>query len=385
MISPNKVLFMENPIKDKNEDSNIKINDISLSEFDSISQESSLSLLENKNISISLNTLFSSEKNEENLQSGINPMSPAPFNCPINRLYILSCFTNKISTEKLIDFLNNSSGEMIENIINQLNGIFQTIIKDKNGNYFCSELFRICEQNQRIKILNELTDTISENCCDKYSTYPIQILIEMSSCENEYELILKSFDDQNKLLFASLDPIGSYVIKKIIEHIPEKFRMKFNLQFIKFITFISMKKYGLINAKKFIDHTKNKENIKQITNLVLNNFISLATNNYGNYLVQYILEKWSNYTEINEIKVEIIDKFIILCQNKFSAYICDFFIKMANIEEKRQLMNNINLNMDKINNNQNVMKFMSKIINPFESKYPKIKTKNNTNYINRRK
>ena len=376
---------MECPIEDKNEDSNIKINDISLSEFNDVSQESNLSLLENKNILISLNTLFSSGEKEEDLQSSISPMIPSSLNCPINRFYILSSFTNKTSTEKLIDFLNNTSEEMIENIINELKGIFQTIIKDKNGNYFCSELFKICEQSQRIKILNELADTISQNCCDKYSTYPIQILIELSSCENEYKLLLKSFDDQNKLLFASLDPIGSYVIKKIIEHIPEKFRMKFNMQFIKFITFISMKKFGLINAKKFIAYTKNKENIKQIINLVSNNFISIATNSYGNYLVQYILEKWNNYTEINEMKVEIIDKFIILCQNKFSSYICDLFIKLATIEEKSQLMNIMNLNMEKINNNQNAMKFMFKIKKFFEPNYANIKTKNNIHYINKRK
>ena len=36
-------------------------------------------------------------------------------------------------------------------------------MKDKNGNYFCSDLFEVCDQSQRIKILKEIKVTFDKN------------------------------------------------------------------------------------------------------------------------------------------------------------------------------------------------------------------------------
>ena len=108
-----------------------------------------------------------------------------------------------------------SSKEEIDNIINELSGNYRDLIKDKNGNYFCSDLFKICNQKQRIKILKELTKTISDDCVNRFGNYPIQTLIEYSSCEEEYQLILNSFHDYLKLVYASFDTYGSYVIQKM--------------------------------------------------------------------------------------------------------------------------------------------------------------------------
>ena len=69
-------------------------------------------------------------------------------------------------------------------------------MKDKNGNYFCKDLFKECTQEQRIKILNEFFQTLSEDCINNYSCHPIQVLIEKASLE--YKLILHSFNDYNK-------------------------------------------------------------------------------------------------------------------------------------------------------------------------------------------
>ena len=85
-------------------------------------------------------------------------------------------------------------------------------MKDKNGNYFCTDLFKECNQEQRIKILYELYPTLSEDCLYNFSCYPIQTLIERASSEIEYKLILYSFNDYNKLLLASLDPNFFYWI-----------------------------------------------------------------------------------------------------------------------------------------------------------------------------
>ena len=64
--------------------------------------------------------------------------------------------------------------EEIDNVVNVLSGKYRQIIKDKNGNWFCSDLVKVCNQEQRIKILNELSNTLCDDCVDKSGTHPIQ-------------------------------------------------------------------------------------------------------------------------------------------------------------------------------------------------------------------
>ena len=113
----------------------------------------------------------------------------------ITKAYIISSFNDQQQTIFLQRFLMGASKEDIETIVKELLGTFRYIIKDKNGNYFCTDLFKVCEQNQRIIILEELSPFLSEDCVDNFATHPIQALIDRASTELEYKLILFSFND----------------------------------------------------------------------------------------------------------------------------------------------------------------------------------------------
>ena len=278
---------------------------------------------------------------------------------------ILSVFSNQRSTILLQKCLLETNKDLLNNIINEISGTYSEIIKNKNGNYFCSDLFKVCDKNQRIIILKEIYNTLSEDCVDEYGTHPIQTLIELSECEEEYKLILSSFNDYNKILKASLNPNGSYVIQKIIVHIPERHRMEFNLLFLKFLNVLSMDMFGVCTVKKFIAYTKNELLVKQVLNIILNNFVNISENQYGNYLIQYILEHWWNTKEGLFLKQICISKFHILAGNHFSSYICDLFIKLSNHKEKKLLMNSLIKDNTIVflanNNNGNII--MNKLMN----------------------
>ena len=188
--------------------------------------------------------------------------------------------------------MENATNENIDSIVKELKGLFRNIMKNKNGNYFCSDLLKVCNKTQRLKILTELSKTLSEDCTDEFGTHPIQNLIEMASSEEEYKLILASFNDFNNILMASLNQNGSFVVQKLIVHIPEQLRTEFNSIFVKLICILSRDMYGVCTVKKFIGYTKNDLMVKQILNTLMTNFVNISSNQYGNYLIQYILEKW---------------------------------------------------------------------------------------------
>ena len=68
----------------------------------------------------------------------------------------LAFFKEQNSTIFLQRFIMGANKEIIDFILLALKDNFRSIIKHKNGNYFCSDLFKVCEQKQRIQILKEI-------------------------------------------------------------------------------------------------------------------------------------------------------------------------------------------------------------------------------------
>jgi hypothetical protein len=260
--------------------------------------------------------------------------------------------------------------DSISRIIKEMSGIFRQVINNKNGNYFSSDLFKVCDKDQRIQILKEISSTMCDDCINEYGSHPIQTLIELCSCEEEYKLILSSFNDCHKIYNASLNQNGCFVIQKIIVHIPENCRMDFNLMFLQFLSILSIDMYGVCTVKKFISYTKEELLLKRIVYIILSNFVNISENQYGNYLMQYLLEFWWNSKEGEFLKKLCISKFHILAINRYSSYICDLFIKLSNAEEKKLLLDTITKGKTKtflIKNKDGKMIF-NKLINSLKVK-----------------
>jgi hypothetical protein len=157
--------------------------------------------------------------------------------------------------------------------------------------------------------------------------------------------------------------------------------MEFNVIFIKLLSILSMDMYGVCTVKKFIGYTKNELLVKQIVNIILNKFVNISENQYGNYLIQYLLEHWWNTNEGIYLKKLCITKFHILAANHYSSYICDLFIKLSSYEEKKALMSSIikdkTMNLFTNNNSGNII--MNKLMNSLKN--PKIGSNIKKNHI----
>ena len=292
---------------------------------------------------------------------------------------ILSAFTSQKTTILLQKSLIGASKEVINNIIKEMKGYYSSVIKNKNGNYFCKDLFKLCNKEQRIEILKEISHTIIDDCIDEYGTHPIQTLIELASCEEEYKLLLLSFKDFNKIIKAALNENGTFVIQKLIVYIPEKYRMEFNFIFVKFICVLSMDMYGVCSVIKFINYSKNEIIEKILLSLILTNFVNISENQYGNYLIQNIMEKWWNTNKGLFLKKICIEKFHLLAINRYSSYVCEMFLKVSTFEDKKIIMASL-INCKMINllyNNNSGKIIINKLINALK------KEGNNSNNNNK--
>ena len=295
---------------------------------------------------------------------------------------ILSAFGSQKTTIILQKSLPDMSKEDLDGIIKEMKGYYSAIIKNKNGNYFVSDLLKVCSKEQRIEILKELGKNINDDCIDEYGTHPIQTLIELAKSEEEYKLLLYYFNDFNKILKATLNQNGTYVIQKLIVHIPEKNRMDFNLIFVKFICILAMDMYGVCTAIKFINYTRHELIEKILLNIILTNFVSIAENQYGNYLIQNIMEKWWNTNKGIFLKKICMEKFHKLARNHYSSYVCDIFLKLSNLQDKKLLMTMLinGKTIGSFDNNNCGKIIMHKLINGL--KQQNIKSNDNNTFKN---
>ena len=379
-MSSNEIIFLGDLMKDKENESKDEKMDSDFSKDDTAyksTQEQKLS---------SNDSIFSSNLptplSSLSIKTDISTISDQKKNFELfSKENIILSFNRKQSSKQLQKSLYGASKELIDFILEQLCGTFRIIIKNINGNYFCSDLIKICSKEQRIKILSELSNYISEDCINEFGTHPIQKLIELSFSEEEYKLFLKSFNDINSILFASLNHNGSFVIQKLIVYIPESLRMEFNLIFVKLICTLSRDNYGVCTVKKFIAYSKNELIVKQILNSIMTNFVSISVNKFGNYLIQYLMEKWWKTEEGKHLKKLIISKYQILHTNRYSNYICDLFLKLCNKEEKKLVLSSIYNYKTNVNSEKNQIKFYQNKfdIDFSEKNHIKYKKKDNNN------
>ena len=305
----------------------------------------------------------------------------------LNLKTIISAFSSRKMTIILQKNLQEMTRENLDSIIKEMKGYFSAIIKNKNGNYYISDLIKVCNKEQRIEILKEIGFNLIDDCIDEFGTHPIQTLIEMANSEEEYKLISYFFKDFNKILKASLDQNGTYVIQKLIVHIPEKYRVVFNLIFVKFICILAMDMYGVCTAIKFINYTKNEIIEKQLLNIILSNFVNIAENQYGNYLIQNVMEHWWNTNKGIFLKKICMEKFHKLARNNYSSYVCDIFLKLSNLQDKKILMSLlVNAKVIGTFNNNNCGKIIiHKLINELKQQNNKNGNNNNTKEIKENK
>ena len=260
----NNTVYSSN-INDSNNDDNMSKKNINLAPSSIINNTNNDI---NYNINITNNVPFNQNINNQDIQMHHQTQNASNQNNIFSRQNIINALMDQNKTIYLQRKLRTISKNEIDYIIGQLQGIFREIMKDKNGNYFCSDLFKECDQEQRIKILKEISPSLADDCLNKYSSHAIQTLIDRSSSEFEFRLILYSFNDYNKLLYVSLDSSGAYTVQKIIERIPDRYREEFNFIFSSFIGFTSRKKYGIVTVKKFISGTRSDLVTEQIMNEV---------------------------------------------------------------------------------------------------------------------
>ena len=256
-------------------------------------------------------------------------------------------------------FINKNFYELTdEEIIN----MSSNLIKDQLGCRFMQEKIKSNHQFANELLFPKIKYNIKDLCCDSFGNYFWQALIDILSFDN----INQFFDiTQKDFTEICISPHGTRVIQKIIDkisatpilmnrfiynlnskdlgiifkspygnHMIQKFLGTIHSSeysiFIynyvyKYFLDIADSKHGVCVIQKCVTEGEEKQRAK-LYELILSNFNNLIKDQFGNYLIQYILintKTEDKFKEILPIIFKIEENIINFCKSKYSANVIE--------------------------------------------------------------
>ena len=300
--------------------------------------------------------------------SKINNINNEPKNNNINRsIYNNNIYNinNNINNNNNLSTINNSffqKKNFYEYSDEEILNFSVQIINDQMGCRFMQDKIRNNHNFANELLFPKIKYNLKDVCCDNYGNYFLQALIDILSFDN----INKFFDmTQNVFTDICISPHGTRVIQKIIDkisatpillnrfiynlnskdlgiifkspygnHMIQKFLQTIHSsEYSNFIFFyvyknfldIADSKHGVCVIQKCVSEGDEKQRAK-LYELILNNFNNLIKDQYGNYLIQYILintKTEDKFREILPIIIKIEENIVDFCKSKYSANVIE--------------------------------------------------------------
>ena len=209
----------------------------------------------------------------------------------------------------------------------QIKNNLKDLCCDNFGNYFLQSYLDIITFDNLNTFLNSLNDNFTEICLSPYGTRIIQKIIDKITFTpiliNKFTFILNNKD------FKSIcnSQYGNHVIQRFLSalHSSEYTNIIYNNIYKNFLEFAN-NKHGVFIVQKCISEG-NEIQRKIIYQLIVDYFFPVIENEFGNYLIQFILlnKKIMEQTfhEILPIILKLEENIINLCFSKYSANVIE--------------------------------------------------------------
>ena len=208
-----------------------------------------------------------------------------------------------------------------------------TLIKDKFGCIMMKNKI-LSDPNYANKILfPQIKTNLKDLCCDNFGNYFLQSYLDIITFDN-LNTFLNSLNDN--FTEICLSPYGTRIIQKIIDKIAftpiliNKFTFILNNKDFKTIC---NSQYGNHVVQRFLSALHSSEYTNIIYNNIYKNFLEFANNKHGVFIVQKCISE-GNEIQRKIIYQLIVDYFFPVIENEFGNYLIQFILLNKKIMEQ---------------------------------------------------
>ena len=225
------------------------------------------------------------------------------------------------------NYLKNTQIDILHLIFMEIKNKLPELLKDNYANYFCKKFFECLSQKDRIEYLTIIQNELGLLAIDITATYPIQGIIEQLGSNTEKNIIYLGTKDYINIFCYNV--YGTHVLEKILSYFEDQFTQEI-IDFV-YNNFIDLACHinGICIVKKLILMTHKKELHEKLKKIIKENALNLIVHQYGNYVIQVIMENWED-NELEDIISLCKDKYVCLSNQKFSSNAVERIIEKNN-------------------------------------------------------
>ena len=233
------------------------------------------------------------------------------------------------------NYLKSTHSDILHQIFLELKNKLPELLKDNYANYFCKKFFNSLNQKDRIEFLTAIQNDLSSLAIDYIATYPIQGIIEQLGSKAEKKIIYMGIKDSINVYCYNV--YGTHILEKILSYFEDEFVKEIIDYVYKNFIDLSFHINGICIVKKLLLMTHKKSLHNHIKKIIYDNAMNLIVHQYGNYVIQTIVENWDD-NELEDILNLYKNKYIYLSKQKFSSNAVERILK----KNKKNLENYIN-------------------------------------------
>ncbi|XP_038711210.1 pumilio homolog 1-like isoform X1 [Tripterygium wilfordii] len=210
-----------------------------------------------------------------------------------------------------------------------------SLMTDVFGNYVIQKFFEHGSTSQISELADQLTGHVLTLSLQMYGCRVIQKAIEVVSLDQQTKMVAEL---DGHIIRCVRDQNGNHVIQKCIECVPEEAIQFIVSKFYDQVVMLSTHPYGCRVIQRVLEHCHDATTQKIMMDEILLYVCMLAQDQFGNYVVQHVLEHGKPHERsviINKLTGQIVQ----MSQQKFASNVIEKCLTFGTPSERQILVN----------------------------------------------
>ncbi|BAF28514.1 pumilio domain-containing protein C6G9.14 [Oryza sativa Japonica Group] len=285
-----------------------------------------------------LNSQFMSLKSEYDLAMKSTQLNYGSVDEVAGRIYMLAkdqngCrFLQKVFTE--------GTKEDFEKILAEIIDHFGELMIDPFGNYLVQKLLEECSDDQRTRIICEITRVPGELitvACNMHGTRTVQKVIDTINTPEQISKVVSALSPGAMRLMT--DTNGSHVAQRCLKKLlPEYKAFLLDVAALRFLR-LAKDQHGCCIIQKCIEHSNDEQKYNLLCKIT-SSALSLSEDQYGNYVIQFVVNlgiEWATSKIVKELK----GHFGYLSMQKCGSHVVENCLKQASELDREMIIHEL--------------------------------------------
>ncbi|KAK3030489.1 hypothetical protein RJ639_038795 [Escallonia herrerae] len=180
--------------------------------------------------------------------------------------------------------------EDVEKIFHEIVVHIVELMTDPFGNYLVQKLLEVCDEDQKMQILHEITRKAGDLLrisCDMHGTRAVQKVIETIKTPEQFSIIISSLKSGIVTLIKNMN--GNHVAQRCLQYLtPEYSEFIFEASTANCVE-LATDRHGCCVLQKCLSHNDG-EHRRRLISEITSNALVLSQDPFGNYVLQFVFE-----------------------------------------------------------------------------------------------